>query len=498
MDVYLHYFPYHYHPQCDTDNDPTYFYKGGHTGILHNPAVDDMIKTSWQMTQYCDTISKVPNSVSSLSRSSPMNKQFVRLTLCIFGICCFAQLSQIQGQTNGNHWVSAWTTSLFLSTPLPGFPAEAPITDKTVRVVTRPTIGGKQLRVRLSNEFGTSPLTIAAAHIALTDHDSRIQPATDHVLTFGGSPKIIIPAGAPAFSDPVEIAVKPFAEISISLYIPDTVATVSSHLQSLHDSYFAGPGDMTSMQDLPNPETKRPAYFVSGIDMWAPHSTGTTVAFGDSITEGAGRQSGQYIDYPDQLAKRLAERGETTIAVVNQGIGGNRILHDVTGPSALSRFDRDVLSLPGTINMIVLLGINDIGFPRVRMPGAKAAEAKEGPFASQAVSADEMTVGLKQIIGRARAHGIKVFGATLTPFEGTNVYDESGEAIRQAVNKWIRSTDAFDSIIDFDKAVRDPEHPTRVRREYDSGDHIHPSAEGYKAMADLIPLNLLGGKQKPK
>jgi lysophospholipase L1-like esterase len=406
--------------------------------------------------------------------------------------------SMAQTPIPDGHWVSAWTTSLFLSTPLPGSPAESPITDKTVRVVTRPTIGGKRLRVRLSNEFGMAPLTIAAAHIALTDQDSRIQPATDHVLTFGGSPRIVIPAGAPAFSDPVEIAVKPFAEVSISLYVPGAAATVSSHQQSLHDSYFAGPGDMTSMQELPNPETRRPVYFVSGIDIWAPSNTGTTVAFGDSITEGAGQKSGQYIDYPDQLAKRLAAQGETTIAVVNQGIGGNRILHDVAGPSALSRFDRDVLSLPGTANLIVLLGINDIGFPRVRMPGAKGTEAKEMPFASQAVSADEMIVGLQQIISRARAHGIKVFGATLTPFEGTNSYDESGEAIRQAVNKWIRSTDAFDAIIDFDKAIRDPEHPAKVRQEYDSGDHIHPSAAGYKAMADLIPLNLLGGKRKPK
>jgi lysophospholipase L1-like esterase len=314
-----------------------------------------------------------------------MKKLFALLMTCILSICCSSQLDQSHRRTNGNHWVSAWTTSFFLSTP-----------------------------------------------------------------------------------------------------------------QSLHDSYFAGPGDMTSMQDLPNPETRRPVYFVSGIDIWAPYSTGTTVAFGDSITEGAGQKSGQYIDYPDKLAQRLAAQGETNIAVVNQGIGGNRILHDMAGPSALSRFDRDVLSLPGATHMIVLLGINDIGFPRIRMPGAKGTEAKEGPFKSQAVSADEMIVGLQQIIGRARAHGIKVLGATLTPFEGTNSYDESGEAIRQAVNKWIRSMDAFDAIIDFDKAIRDPGHPARVRQEYDSGDHIHPNAAGYKAMADLIPLNLLGGEQEPK
>jgi lysophospholipase L1-like esterase len=422
-----------------------------------------------------------------------MKKPVALLALCIFSICCFVPLSQGQGRSKGSHWVSAWTTSLFLSAPLPGFPVEPPITDKTVRVVTRPTIGGKRLRVRLSNEFGTASLTIAAAHIALTDQDSRTQPATDRVLTFGGSPKIVIPAGAPVFSDPVDMDVKPFAEISISLYVPGTVTVFGSHLQSLHDSYFAGPGDKTALQDFPNPETKRPVFFVSGIDIWAPSNASTTIAFGDSITEGAGRKSGQYIDYPDQLAKRLAAQGRITIAVVNQGIGGNRILHDVTGPSALSRFDRDVLSLPGATNMIILLGINDIGFSRIRMPGAKAAEAQEGPFASQAVSADEMIIGLQQIIFRARAHGIRVFGATLTPFEGTNLYDESGEAIRQAVNKWIRNTATFDGIIDYDKAIRDPDHPSRVRQDYDSGDHIHPNAEGYKAMADEVDLAVLRG-----
>lgn len=425
-----------------------------------------------------------------------MKKALVLSVLCVFCICCYASQSGSRRATHGRQWVSAWTTPLFQSAPMPGFPAESPITDKTVRIVARPAIGGQRLRVRLSNESGSAPLTIAAAHIALTDKDARIRPATDRALTFGGSPRITIPAGAPAFSDPVDIAVRPFAEVSVSLYIPGTVATASSHPQSLHDSYFAGPGDLTSRQDLPNPETRRPVYFVSGIDIWAPYGARTTVAFGDSITEGAGQKSGQYIDYPDQLAQRLAAQGETAIAVVNQGIGGNRILHDAVGPNALSRFDRDVVSLPGVTHMIVLLGINDIGFPRVRLPGAQGTKATEMPFASQAVSADAIIQGLKQIIGRAHAHGIKVFGATLTPFEGTNSYDAGGEAIRQAVNGWIRSTDAFDAVIDFDNAIRDPQHPARVRPDYDSGDHIHPSAAGYKAMADLIPLSLLAGNPK--
>ncbi len=415
----------------------------------------------------------------------------VLFVLIVFAICC--QGSKAQSIDSNGHWVSAWTTSLMPATPLPGFPPEAAISDKTIRMVVRPSIGGQLLRVRLSNELGTSALTIAAAHIALTDEGSKTQPATDHVLTFGGSPKITIPPGAPVFSDPVRIAVKPFSELSISLYLPGNTPASSSHVAALHDTYFSGPGDLTASVDLPNPEIKSSWYFLSGIDLWASNSTTTTVAFGDSITQGSDRKTGTYIDYPDQLAKRLAEQSGPTIAVVNQGIGGNRILHDVTGPSALARFDRDVLSLPGTTNMIVLLGINDIGFPRVRMAELKIPNLnlKESPFASQRVSADEMIVGLQQIVTRARAHGIRVFGATLTPFEGTNSYDADGESVRQAVNRWVRTTDVFDAIIDFDSIIRDPEHPTRMRAAYDSGDHIHPNAAGYKAMADAVPLHLL-------
>ncbi len=396
-----------------------------------------------------------------------------------------------------SHWMSAWTTALYAPNPMPGIAAEPAIKDKTIRMIVRPSIGGQRLRVRFSNEFGSAPMTIASARIALTAEGSRIQTATDCALTFGGSSKITIPAGAPAFSDPVDIAVKPFAEISISIYLPGPAPASSIHEQALHDSYISGPGDLTSRTELPGAVTKQTWYFLSGIDIWAPAGNTTIVAFGDSITQGYGAKSATYIDYPTQLAQRLAAQGVTTLAVVNQGISGNRILHDVAGANALARFDRDVLSLPGVTHMIVLEGINDITFPHIRLSGANSgATSNDGPFKSQLVSADELIVGLQQIIARARAHGTKVYGATIMPCEGVNTYTEEGEAVRQAVNRWIRTSRAFDAVIDFDQLMRDPNHPAKMRAEYDSGDHVHPGAAGYKAMADYIPLELLSGGKK--
>jgi lysophospholipase L1-like esterase len=396
-----------------------------------------------------------------------------------------------------NHWVSAWTTALHAPNPMPGIAAEPAIKDKTIRMIVRPSIGGQRLRVRFSNEFGSASMPIASAHIALTAEGSKIQAATDRALTFGGSPKITIPAGAPAFSDPVDIAVKPFAEVSVSIYLPGPAPASSIREQALHDSYVSGPGDLTSKPELQGAETKQTWYFMSGIDMWAPAGNAAIVAFGDSITQGYGAKSATYIDYPSQLAQQLAAHGTTTLAVVNQGISGNRILHDVAGTNALARFDRDVLSLPGVTHMIVMEGINDITFPHIKLPGANAGgNTNDGPFKSQFVSADELIVGLQQIIARAHAHGIKVYGSTIMPCEGVNTYTEEGEAIRLAVNKWIRTSHAFDAVIDFDQLIRDPNHPAKMRAEYDSGDHVHPGASGYKAMADYVPLELLSGNDK--
>jgi len=420
-----------------------------------------------------------------------------RLTLpSLFLLVCLVLITGAAAQSAemGGHWVTAWGASAYAPFKFIPISPDPPFTDKTIRMVVRSSVGGNRLRVRLSNVFGTSALSIGAAHIALTDEGSKILSATDRVLTFGGNRKIDIPAGAPVISDPIELPVRPLSEISISIYLPASTPVSTLHRGSPHDSYISGPGDLTSKPELTNSESKAAWYFLSGIEMWVPEGATTTVAFGDSITEGSNNLKSPYSDYPDQLAKRLSgEQAGPRIAVVNEGIGGNRILHDGAGISALARFDQDVLSLPGVTNLIVLEGINDIGFPRVRMAELKIPNVKENVFASELVSADDIIAGLQQIVARAHEHGIRVLGATIMPFEGTNSYGPEGEAIRQAVNRWIRTANAFDRVLDFDELVRDPERPTRLREAYDSGDHIHPNPDGYKAMADSISLSALKG-----
>jgi len=402
--------------------------------------------------------------------------------------------SNAQSAAAAGHWVSAWGAAVHAPIQLPGLPVEAPVGNKTIRMVVRPTVGGSRVRIRLSNACGSSAVSVGAAHIALTGEGSRIKPETDRLLTFGGKTAIDIPAGSPALSDPVDLPVKAFGELSISIYLPANTPVTTLHMGAQRDSFLAGPGDLTSKADLPDSEKKTSWYFLSGIEVWAQATTTTTVALGDSITQGStGKPGESWADWPDQLAIRLSgEKVGPAIAVVNEGIGGNRILHDAAGISALARFDRDVLAPPGVTRLILFEGINDIGFPRIRMSEIKGAGVpQESPFVREKVTADEMIQGLRQIVARAHENGIQVFGATITPFEGTNSYDSEGEAIRQAVNKWIRTTNEYDAIFDFDALIRDPLHPTRLRAKYDSGDHIHPNAAGYKAMADSIYLPIL-------
>ena len=420
------------------------------------------------------------------------------LALVLIG-CAISSYSAVKRHDNDGHWVSVWASSMLAPVHFPGMPDEPAIADETIRMVVRPTLGGQRLRVRLSNEFGTSPLVVGAAHIALTNEGSKIKAGTDRVLTFDGNTKVTIPAGAPMVSDPVDFRFDAFAEISISLYLPSNTPVSTWHFQGQHDSYMAGPGDLTGKPDLTASSHKAAWYFLSGIAVWAPSSTTAIVALGDSITQGTGpKPEDSYTDWPYQLALRLsADRGSQTIAVVNEGIGGNRVLHDAAGVSALARFDRDVLAQAGVNTLILLEGINDIGFPRIRIAELKNLPAlKENPFAEQRVSAEEIIAGLQQIVLRAHEHGIKVFGATVTPFEGTNSYDADGEAIRQAINKWVRATNVYDGIFDFDAVLRDPSKPSKLRDIYDSGDHIHPNPAGYKAIADSISLRTVRG-QKP-
>ena len=392
-------------------------------------------------------------------------------------------------------WVSAWSTSVHTALPFPGLPPTPTFENQTIRMVVRPTIGGDRLRIRLSNAYGLSALEIGAAHVALTDHGSLIVAGTDHALTFNGQPSVKIPIGAPILSDPVDMKIPAFAEVSVSLYLPHSTPATTTHFWAQHESYVSAAGDFSAKTDISEPTTKLSWYWLSDLEVWTADRTGAVVTLGDSITDGVGARQGSYGDWPDLLAKRLqAKSGTSSLAVLNEGIGGNRILYDGAGINALARFDRDVLAQPGVRDLIVLEGINDIGWPHMKPRTAKdGTMSKEGPFAAQGVTADDLIGGLRQIAERAHEHHIKVFAATLTPYEGADYFSQDGEAVRQAVNQWIRTSGAFDGVVDFDAAVRDPAHPSQFRQDYQSGDHLHPSAAGYNAMAGTIDVTSLQG-----
>jgi len=402
--------------------------------------------------------------------------------------------AQAEGPTARGHWVSAWSAAMHAPLPFPGLPPSPVFENQTIRMIVRPTIAGERVRIRLSNSFGTTGVKIGAVHIAIAAQDSKSLPETDHALTFSGASSVTIPPGAPVLSDAVDLKVPRFTEITVSLFLPEKTSSSTVHFWGQHKTYISGPGDFTSKADIPSTTTSPSWYWLSDLEVWASDQTAATVTLGDSITDGVGAAQGDYADWPDLLANRLAgDQGVPGLAVVNEGIGGNRILRDGAGVNALARLDRDVLAQPGIVNLIVLEGINDIGWPHMKPKLPNGTIMKEAPFASELVNTQELIMGLQQIIERAHQHGIKVFFATLTPYEGADYYSEDGEATRQAVNQWIRTSGAFDGVFDFDAAVRDPSHPSQFREGYHSGDHLHPSATGYKEMANAIDLTMLRG-----
>jgi lysophospholipase L1-like esterase len=384
--------------------------------------------------------------------------------------------SSVAGQ---EHWVATWAASPQLTEeanlpPPPGF------ADATLRQVVHVSIGGDRLRVRFSNAFGRTALTLRSARIARSAGGGAIQPATDRVLTFSGRTAVTIPEGALVVSDPLAFELPPLTSAAITVTLKGAPAEVTGHPGSRTTSYLQA-GDAASSPDLPAAARVDHWYFVNGIDVAAAAAARAVAVVGDSITDGRGSTTNGNDRWPDNLARRLqANPGTTHVAVVNHGIGGNRLLRDGLGPNALARLDRDVLALPGVRWLIVLEGINDIG-TRV------AARAKGEPWAT----AEDIIAAYEQIIDRARARGIRVYGATILPFEGaTNYFTPDGEADRQKVNGWIRTSGRFDGVIDFDAATRDPQAPLRLAPAVDGGDHLHPSAAGYRAMADAIDLGL--------
>lgn len=356
-------------------------------------------------------------------------------------------------------------------------PVYAPLSaykDTTVRQVVR--IGGaaRMLRLRLTNEFGVTALHIGAVHVAEAAENGAIVAGTDHAVTFAGRSSVEIPAGAPLLSDPLVWSLPAFARLSVSIHYPAETVPPAHTLFTLNA--WQTTGDHTADTTLPSPVPARSGLHLSEIDIVPPAPGRVAVTFGDSITEGVVSTPGAFRSWPDRLAERLSAGAATRDwTVVNAGIGSNRLLHDMPSTNALSRFDRDVLSVPGVKAVIVLLGINDIQYSH-----RNAAEAVDAP---------EEIAAFRQLIDRAHAAGLKVYGATITPFEGSPDYTAEGEADRQAMNSFIRSG-AFDGVVDFDAALRDPARPTHLRADAESNGHLHPNDAGYRIMGDSIDLKL--------
>jgi lysophospholipase L1-like esterase len=373
-------------------------------------------------------------------------------------------------------WVGTWSASP------QAVAAPIQINGQTVRQIVHTSLGGKRVRVRLSNAYGTSPLVIGSAHVAISTGGASISRRTDRILMFNGSPTIAIPAGALAVSDPVALEVEAFDNLAVSLYLPESVAATTQHSVGQQTNYISTPGDFTGATTFTATITQS-FYFLTGVEVGASRRARAIVTLGDSVTDGFGSTPDMNQRWPNLLAERLQSNwGTSRTAVLNAGISGNRVLHDLVGTNALARLDRDVLAQTGVKYVIVLEGNNDFGIPA--LIGRPAED----------VTAEQMIQGHRQIIDRAHARGLRIYGGTLNPIEGIagfpGFYSAALEAKRQAVNHWIRTSRAYDAVIDFDQVLRDPSHPTRILPAYDSGDHAHPNDAGYKAMADAIDLSL--------
>ena len=357
--------------------------------------------------------------------------------------------------------------------------AMRPFAAVTLREIAHVSNGGQQVRVRFTNEFGLDGLTIGNAHVALSTGGSAIKDGTDHALTFGGASSVRIPPGAAMYSDPVALAVPALSDVAVSFYLPSQVMRGETYHAFADQDNYVVDGDVAGAATLTSPTSLRSWYFFDGIEVNAVEGARAIVTIGDSITDGAASTPNANVRWPDVLAARLKqEKGLENVSVLNEGIGGNRVLNDQAGPSLLARLDRDVLAQNYVKYVIVLESINDIG----RLARLMAPEDD--------VNAPMLEQGLKQLADAAHQHGIKAIGATLTPYGGAGYSSPKGEEVRKAVNDWIRTSGVFDGVIDFDKITQDPQNPDHFNPLFDSGDHLHPGDAGYKAMGEGIDLKL--------
>lgn len=374
-------------------------------------------------------------------------------------------------------WVGTWATS-------PRSEAAAddktPLAGATLRQVVRTSVGGSQVRLRLTNVFGTTPLVLDGVHLALAGPAGTIRPETDQPLRFAGAAVATVPPGATLLSDPVAFELPPLADVAVSIRFRDVPSVLTMHHGSRTTSYLRA-GDALAVPAFTDATTFVRWYFLGGIDVIPSAPSAAIVVLGDSITDGYGTTTDRNNRWTDVFARRLQDRTDTAqVAVLNHGIGGNRLLRDGLGPNMLARFDRDVLVQTGVRWVIVQAGINDLG---TRLEARKKGE----PFASAA----DLIGAFEQLIARARAKGVRIIGTTITPYTGADFYwSADGEADRQTVNAWIRTSGHFDAVVDFDAVLRDPENPSRLAAALDSGDHLHPSLAGYEAMARAVDLNL--------
>jgi lysophospholipase L1-like esterase len=406
-------------------------------------------------------------------------------TLVVLGVAVWLLISKVacgQGTNDKLHWVGSWAASQQVPETQNSLDPQL-LRDATLRQIVHLSVGGDQLRVRVSNAFGTEPLHLTAVHVArpVSAAGAAIDAASDTPVTFNGSSDVMIPAGAEYLSDAVALPVAALSSLAISIHFDQPPTGETGHPGSRATSYVAR-GDLVSAVSLPDAKTVEHWYQVSGVDVTSPVRAGAVVTLGDSITDGHGATTNENDRWADVLAARMqAEKPTRMLGVLNEGIGGNRLLLDGLGPNALARFDRDVLAQTGVRAVIVLEGVNDLG-TLTRDHDVSAEEHR--------ALVRKIEGAYSQMIERAHAHGIRVMGATILPYSGSKYYHPGpeSEADRQAINAWIREVGHFDAVVDFDKLTRDPAHPDHLLPAYDSGDGLHPGPAGYKAMGDAIPL----------